>query len=128
MSQTPVIDREISLAIEAMISDRIREAYADLLKDRPNKDFLVPTLHVRFFRHLIGNLSTQALQTRRELVKMSKALGISSEQLAKIDRIALIELIDFAQTRYKTSQSQREDFLEYVVTLAQDVYKNGQVS
>ena len=128
MSQTPHIDREIALAIEAMISDRIREAYTELLRDRTNKDFLVPTLQVRFFRHLIGNLGTQALQTRRELVKLSKAIGITNDQLSKIDRIALVELIDFAQTRYKTSQSQREDFLDYVITLAQDVYKNGQVS
>jgi hypothetical protein len=127
MTQPHAIDREIALAIEAMISDRIREAYADLLKDRTNKDFLVPTLHVRFFRHLIGNLPTQALHTRRELAKLSKAIGLSPEQLNKIDRIALVELIDFAQTRYKSAQSQREEFLDYVITLAQDVYKNAQV-
>jgi hypothetical protein len=127
MSTSSPIDRETALAIEAMMSDRIRESYIELLKDRTNKDFLVPTLHVRFFRHLIGNLQTQALQTRRELMKLAKAIAITPEQISRIDRIALIELIDFAQTRYKTSPSQREDFLDFVITLAQDAYKNAQV-
>ncbi len=125
MSDQPKIDRETSQAIEAMISDRIREAYTLLLMDRQNRDFLLPTLHVRFFRHLIANASLPASQTRRELYKLAKATGIEAEQVASIDRIALVELIEFAQTRYKSSPPQREHFLGFVIGLAMDISQHN---
>ncbi len=106
---------------EPIVADQLISYYANALKGQTTLAQPMAVNHRRLWRHLFAGHSKEVQQTRQELQKLGKLVGMRNSAIDEVDHLVMDELMSVIMARFHRSPAVARDYSMTLIQIAESL-------